>query len=150
MGDTDYLRGSLHPHGGHSPALGGPASPERRGAAPPGPCLVSGSPAPSQAPLILLHSTACWAGTLSLRSLRRAQLPRPWTSGPVSPSEAHHQAVSHWLSSPGTSGCLEGQTPWSSLGDCRVSGEAQNLSSLCGLLSLAIFQSQCSPLATTT
>ncbi|XP_069400816.1 migration and invasion-inhibitory protein isoform X2 [Ovis canadensis] len=30
-------------------------------------------------------STACWAGTLSLRSLRRAQLPRPWTSGPVSP-----------------------------------------------------------------
>ncbi|KAM7235135.1 hypothetical protein CapIbe_013955 [Capra ibex] len=30
-------------------------------------------------------SIACWAGTLSLRSLRRAQLPRPWTSGPVSP-----------------------------------------------------------------
>ncbi|XP_061238681.1 migration and invasion-inhibitory protein isoform X3 [Bos javanicus] len=30
-------------------------------------------------------STACWAGTLSLRSLRKAQPPKPWTSGPVSP-----------------------------------------------------------------
>ncbi|XP_024832221.1 migration and invasion-inhibitory protein isoform X3 [Bos taurus] len=30
-------------------------------------------------------SIACWAGTLSLRSLRKAQPPKPWTSGPVSP-----------------------------------------------------------------
>ncbi|XP_027420673.1 migration and invasion-inhibitory protein isoform X7 [Bos indicus x Bos taurus] len=29
-------------------------------------------------------STACWAGTLSLRNLRKAQPPKPWTSGPVS------------------------------------------------------------------
>ncbi|KAM9107938.1 migration and invasion-inhibitory protein isoform 3-T4 [Megaptera novaeangliae] len=29
-------------------------------------------------------STACWAGTFFLRSLRKAQPPRAWTSGPVS------------------------------------------------------------------
>ncbi|XP_030661810.1 migration and invasion-inhibitory protein isoform X1 [Nomascus leucogenys] len=30
-------------------------------------------------------STACWAGTFSLRSLRKAQPPGTWTSGPLSP-----------------------------------------------------------------
>ncbi|XP_072863938.1 migration and invasion-inhibitory protein isoform X3 [Chlorocebus sabaeus] len=32
-----------------------------------------------------VSSTACWAGTFSLRSLRKAQPPRTWTSGPLSP-----------------------------------------------------------------
>ncbi|XP_063487913.1 migration and invasion-inhibitory protein isoform X2 [Symphalangus syndactylus] len=53
------------------------------------PCRLCRTPRDQQGPGTLAQpaqvSTACWAGTFSLRSLRKAQPPGTWTSGPLSP-----------------------------------------------------------------
>ncbi|XP_019832278.2 migration and invasion-inhibitory protein isoform X8 [Bos indicus] len=72
-------------------------------------------------------STACWAGTLSLRSLRKAQPPKPWTSGPVSPlrptiRSCQPPAVLTWLCQRGSHPRPQsGQNPPPCLGPAPLS-----------------------------
>nr|XP_031319940.1 migration and invasion-inhibitory protein isoform X2 [Camelus dromedarius] len=53
------------------------------------PCRLCRTPRDQRGPETLAQpaqvSTASWAGTFSLQSLRKVQPPRAWTSGPVSP-----------------------------------------------------------------
>ncbi|XP_020752291.2 migration and invasion-inhibitory protein isoform X3 [Odocoileus virginianus] len=72
-------------------------------------------------------STACWAGTLSLRSQRKAQPPRAWTSGPVSPLRRtirsyQPPALLTWLCQCGShSPPRSGQSPPACLGPAHPS-----------------------------